>query len=266
VKVRKLVVLTLAAMLMALALVPAAFAQSGNAKVRVIHASPDAPAVDVYINGNRTLTNVPFFTASDYLDLPAGTYQVQVTPTGQPASAAVIDASATVEAGKAYTIAATGPVASIKATVIADDLTAPAAGQAHVRVYHFSPDAPAVDVQLANGTKLIEGLAFPDASNYLPVPAGSYDIQVVPAGGSDVVLDLAGTALEAGKIYSVFATGPVASIAAEVAVFTPTAAAATTPATLPATSEGASAPFAALAIVGALLIGAALVLRRRAAL
>jgi hypothetical protein len=265
VKVRKLVVLGLVAMLMALTMVPSAFAQSGNAMVRVLHASPDAPAVDVFVNGNRTLTNVPFFTASDYLSLPAGTYQIQVSPTGQPASAAVIDASATIEAGRAYTIAATGLVANIQPTIIVDDLTAPAAGQAHVRVYHFSPDAPAVDVQLANGTKLIQNLAFPAASNYLPVPAGSYDLQVVPAGGSDVVINLPGTTLEAGKIYSVFATNVVASITPEVAVYTPAAAPAT-PATLPATSEGAFAPVAALLALAVGLFGAAFVLRRRAAL
>lgn len=268
-KARKLVVLSLVAMLMALALVPAAFAQSGMAMVRVIHASPDAPAVDVYVNGNIAVSNVPFFTASDYLDLPAGTYQIQVTPTGEPATAAVIDASATVEAGKAYTIAATGLVANIAPTIIEDDLTAPAAGNAHVRVYHFSPDAPAVDVQLADGTKLIEGLAFPDASDYLPVPAGSYDIQVVPAGGSDVVIDLAGTTLEAGNIYSVFATDEVASITPQLSVYTPEAAPAaggSTPSTLPATGAGDEISFAALAIAGLLLIGAAFALRRRAAL
>jgi hypothetical protein len=264
VKARKPFVLALVAMLVALALVPAAFAQSAMAKVRVIHASPDAPAVDVYVNGERALSNVPFFTASDYLDLPAGTYQVQVTPAGQPASAAVIDASATIEAGKAYTVAATGPVASIAPTIIEDNLSAPAAGQAHVRVYHFSPDAPAVDVQLADGTKLIEGLAFPAASAYLPVPAGSYDLQVVPAGGSDVVIDLPGTALEAGRIYSVFATNEVASITPELAVYTPAAAPAA-PAALPATAEGAMAPLGPLAALAALLIGAAFLLRRRAA-
>jgi hypothetical protein len=261
VKSLRLFVPGLLAMLMALAIVPAAFAQSGTAKVRVVHASPDAPAVDVYLNGDQALSNVSFFTASDYLDLPAGTYQVQVTPAGQPASAAVIDASATIEAGKAYTIAATGAVANIAPTIIEDDLTAPAAGQAHVRVYHFSPDAPAVDVQLADGTKLIEGLAFPDASNYLPVPAGSYDLQVVPAGGSDVVIDLAGTALEGGRIYSVFATNVVASIAPEVAVYTPTA----VPSTLPSTAEGDVAPLGLIAALAVVLIGAAFIVRQRAA-
>jgi Domain of unknown function (DUF4397) len=261
VKIRKLVVLGLVAALMALALVPAAFAQSATAKVRVLHASPDAPAVDVFVNGTLTLTNVPFFTASDYLDLPAGSYRVQVAPTGQPASAAVIDATATVEAGKAYTVAATGLVAAIKPTIFVDNLSAPASGNAKIRVYHLSPDAPAVDVKPAGGSALISGLAFPQASDYLEVPAGSYDLQVTPAGDSAVVIDLPGTAVEAGKIYSVFATNVVASIAPELAVSNPVAASA--PATLPATS-GEAAPLGLMAAVAVALFGAAFILRRRA--
>ena len=49
------------------------------AKVRVVHASPDAPAVDVYVDGAKALSNVTFFTASDYLSLPAGEHRFQVT-------------------------------------------------------------------------------------------------------------------------------------------------------------------------------------------
>jgi LPXTG-motif cell wall-anchored protein len=262
--VRKLIVGSLLALIATLALVPSAFAQAGNAKVRIIHASPDAPAVDVYVNGAKTLTNVPFFTASDYLDLPAGSYRVQVTPTGQPASAAVIDATATIEAGKAYTVAATGAVANIQPTIIVDDLSAPAAGKAKVQVYHFSPDAPAVDVKLAGGATLVPNLAFPAASGYLEVDAGTYDLQVTPAGASAVVIDLPGTALEAGKIYSVFATNVVASIKPELAVTTPVAA--TLPGTLPATGAADNAPFTALVVLalGLLVIGA-MTLRRRSA-
>jgi LPXTG-motif cell wall-anchored protein len=262
---RKIAMLSLAAVLLAFGMMPSAFAQS-NAKVRVLHASPDAPAVDVYVNGNLTLSNVPFFTASDYLDLPAGTYQVQVTPTGSPASDAVIDANATIEAGKAYTIAATGPVASIQPTIIVDDLSAPADGQAKVRVYHFSPDAPAVDVKLADGTTLIPNLAFPDASGYLEVPAGSYDIQVTPAGASDVVIDLSGTSLEAGKIYSVFATNVVASITPQLAVTEPAATPAAAPSSLPNTATGNEVPFVAiLGLAAVMLVAGALITRRRSA-
>lgn len=261
---RKATMLSLTALLLALAMVPSAFAQA-TAKVRVLHASPDAPAVDVYVNGNLTLTNVSFFTASDYLDLPAGTYRVQVTPNGSPASDAVIDANATIEAGKAYTVAATGPVAAIQPTIIVDDLSAPPSGQAKVRVYHFSPDAPAVDVKLADGSTLIANLAFPKASDYLEVPAGSYDIQVTPAGGSDVVIDLPGTSLAAGKIYSVFATDVVANITPQLAAADPVAASAAAPSSLPNTAtsdEVPLGPFLGLAL--AMLVAGVLLTRRRA--
>ncbi|MGC8949748.1 DUF4397 domain-containing protein [Chloroflexus sp.] len=257
--IRKLSIALTTALLFALLAVPA-FAQSGTAKVRVIHASPDAPAVDVFVNGNAVLTNVGFFAASPYLDLPAGTYRVQVAPTGAGAGSAVIDANVTIEAGRAYTIAAVGPVASIKPQVIVDNLSAPAAGQAKVRVYHFSPDAPAVDVKLANGTTLISNLAFPDASDYLEVPAGTYDLQVTPAGGDAVVINLAGTRVEAGQIYSVFATNFVANITPQLAVTAPVTTAA--PATLPRTG-GETLPLAAAALTAlALMAVGGLVMRR----
>ncbi|MFQ3630178.1 DUF4397 domain-containing protein [Roseiflexus sp.] len=252
-------ILFLLGALLALVVAPAAFAQSGTAKVRVVHASPDAPAVDVIVNGNRALTNVPFFAASAYLDLPAGSYDIQVVPAGAT-SPVVIDAKGVrIEAGKAYTIAATGKLADIKPTILMDDLTTPAAGKAHVRVIHFSPDAPAVDIKVAGGPTLISNLAFPNASNYLPVDAGSYNLQVTPAGGTAVVLDLKGVALEAGKIYDVFAVGELANIKVEVAVTTPAA-----PAALPRTGGESSIAMWVLAIAAA-LIGAGLVMRRRMA-
>lgn len=257
---RKLFTALTTALLFALLIVPAAFAQSDTAKVRVIHASPDAPAVDVFVNGNAVLTNVGFFAASPYLDLPAGTYRVQVAPTGAGAGSAVIDANVTIEAGRAYTIAAVGPVASIQPQVIVDNLSAPAAGQAKVRVYHFSPDAPAVDVKLANGTTLISNLAFPNASDYLEVPAGTYDLQVTPAGGSAVVINLPGTTVDAGQIYSVFATNFVANITPQLAVTAPVTTAA--PAALP-TTGGDTLPLVALLVVAlALTVVGGLTVRR----
>jgi hypothetical protein len=259
---RKSIFVILAGALLSLLIAPAAFAQSGTAKVRVVHASPDAPAVDVWVNGKKTLSDVPFFTASGYLDLPAGSYDILVVPAGKT-EPAVIDAKGVkVEGGKAYTIAAVGKLANIKAAIFVDNLTAPAAGKAHVRVIHASPDAPAVDVKVANGPTLIPGLAFPTASDYLPVDAGSYDLQVTPAGQSAVVLDLKGTKLEAGKIYDVFAVGELANIKVEVTVTTPAAAPAK-PSTLPNTA-GEDLPLGLIVVAAGALVAGGMALRRRA--
>jgi hypothetical protein len=181
--------------------------QDANASIRVMHASPDAPAVDVFVNGDAVLTNVPFFAISSRLSVPAGTYRVQVAPTGAGAAAAVIDGEVTVEGGMSYTVAAMGAVADIGAVIYEEDDSAPAAGEARVRIYHASPDAPAVDIKLA-GTDVVilENVSFTDGA-FLDVPAGTYQFDISPAGSSAVVFTTPAIRVESGWTYSLVASG-----------------------------------------------------------
>src|SRR5687767_14089496 len=195
----------------ALALAAPAFAQGGGqAQVRVAHLAPDAPNVDVYVNGDPVLTDVPYTTVSGYLSLPAGTQQVSVYATGDTTSP-VIDTPVELAAGGAYTVAAVGLVAdeSLTAQVYEDDLRSPASGNAKVRLVHASPDAGPVDVVPRGGGALVEGLAFPDATPYVEVPEGTYTLDVNPAGTTDTVLTVPDVALADGGVYSAFAVGTV---------------------------------------------------------
>lgn len=179
----------------------------GDSCVNVIHASPDAPAVDVYVNGEKALADLAFGQTSGWVALPAGEHQVQVTAAGAAPDTAVIDAELALEEGAAYEIAATGLLAEITPQVFQVNLSELGDADARIRVIHASPDAPAVDVAAKGGDVLIENLAFPAASDYLDVPAASYDLEVRPTGTTDVALDLPGVALEAGTVYSVYAIG-----------------------------------------------------------
>jgi hypothetical protein len=183
-----------------------------TAWVRVLHASPDAPAVDVYANGAEVLSDVPFAVISEYLEVPAATpIQLQVfAASPEPATeGAVIDATLTFEAGTMTTVAATDVLANITPQVIAD-APAPVVDMAQVRVVHLSADAPAVDVAPDGAEPIVEGLAYPDATDYLTVAPGAYDLEVRPAGTMDVALQLDPVTLEAGTSVSVFAIGSLA--------------------------------------------------------
>lgn len=194
----------------------------GDACINVIHASPDAPAVDVYLDGAKALTGLEFGKTSGWVAVPAGEHQVQVTATGAAVDTAVIDAKVTLEGGAAYEVAATGLLASITPAINQVNLSAIADGSARIRVIHASPDAPAVDVAVTGGDVLVPNLAFPAASPYLEVPAGSYDLEVRPAGTMDVALPLPGVQLEAGIVYSVYAIGQLADNTLTVLVVTST--------------------------------------------
>jgi hypothetical protein len=174
----------------------------------VAHLAPDAPNVDVYVNGDPVLTDVPYTTVSDYLSLPAGTQQVTVYATGDTTSP-VIDTPVQLAAGGAYTVAAVGLVAddSLTAQVYQDDLRDPASGNAKVRVVHASPDAGPVDVIPRGGQALVEGLTFPEASPYAEVPAGSYTLDVNAAGTKKTALTVPDASLASGGVYSAFAVG-----------------------------------------------------------
>lgn len=179
----------LAGMLAGTALVAALavpVAAADDAMVRVVHASPDAPNVDVWVDGETVLTNVPFTAVSDYLSLPAGTYNIQVTATGD--TTPVIEADLALEAGTAYTVAAYGKLADISAAVFTDDTTV-ANGQAKLRAIHLSPSAPAdVDIAVQAGDVVVPGLAYPEASGYLTLDAGDYPLEIRAAGDTAAAL------------------------------------------------------------------------------
>jgi len=175
------------------------------AKLRVAHLSPDAPAVDIWANGARVLESVPFKAISDYLSLDAGSYRIQVSPAGAT-EPLVIDATVDLEIGTAYTVAATGLLAEIAPIVLVDDLET-VANQAKVRFVHTSPDAPAVDVGVSGGPVLFRDSSFRDASQYLSVGGGLYNLEVRLAGTMTVALPVPGVQLMNGTNYTIFAMG-----------------------------------------------------------
>jgi hypothetical protein len=181
------------------------FVPTPQARVMAVHASPDAPAVDLLVDGAVAGSGLAFPDNTGYLTVNAGTRNVKVNVAGSATT--VINADLPVAAGANYSVFANGPVASIDALVVADDLTAPAAGKAHVRFIHLSPDAPAVDVAVTGGPVLFADRAFRQFTAFTPVDAGTYDLEVRPAGSGTVVLALPGVTLQNGKIYTVFARG-----------------------------------------------------------
>jgi hypothetical protein len=178
------------------------------ASVKALHASPDAPAVDVFVNGTAVLEDVSFGEISDYLVLLEGEYDVQVAPAGEGADAAVLDESVEVPAGVA-TAAVVGEVAEdgdqpLELLLLEVDVEDLDDGESRVRVLHASPDAPAVDVAV-DGDVVFSDLSFGEAMS-ADVPAGEYELGVRPAGESDAVATF-DAEFAAGAIYSAYAVG-----------------------------------------------------------
>lgn len=178
---------------------------SSNSFVKVVHASPDAPGVDLLVNNNVAGTNLTYPNNTGYLTISSGVQNIKVNVTGTMTT--VIEANVDFMQNKNYSVFAVNSVSNIEPLLIEDDLTTPAQGKAHVRFIHLSPDAPAVDITLTDGTIVFGNKSFKDYTDFTPLDAGSYDLEVRVAGTNTVALDLPVITVEAGKIYTVFAKG-----------------------------------------------------------
>lgn len=208
---RSMVIAVILAAMAALLVFGNAGAQApANGRVRVMHASPDAPAVDIFVDGQKAVTALAFPKDTGYVSLSAGSHNVKVfvspsTGTGAPA----LEANLQVAAGKDYTVLAVGQLSNstLGLLPLEDNNAAPAAGKAHVRLIHASPDAPAVDVTVAGtATKVFSNVAFKGVGTYTPVAAGSYDLEVRTASDSKVVKTVS-LALADRNVYTAVAVG-----------------------------------------------------------
>ena len=207
-----------------------------DACVRVIHASPDAPAVDIYVNDSLVVENLAFGSGTDFAALPSGDErEIKIVPTGSPVDDSVFDTTVDLGPGKAYDVIAVDMVENLDAIVENVDLSAVPEGQARLRVIHASPDAEGVDVVVTDGPELYTGVDFKDTTDYTVLDAGTYDIQV--KNGDDVLIRVPDFTVEAGQVYDVIAIGRSDDGSLQLVAFSAPAESATGMATTPDTAS-----------------------------
>jgi hypothetical protein len=182
-----------------------------SARLRVLHGSPDGPAVDVLVDGQVVQNGLTFKDYSPYLQVAAGARNIKVRASANP-SLVVIDATPTLAANTDYTVIARNEVATIEAWLLTDDNTAPSTGQVKLRLVHAAPGAPTVDIyvtepsaDLSASTPVLSDVPYAVASGYLAVPAGTYRVRVVPANTTTVAIDSGSLTLSAGQIRTAVA-------------------------------------------------------------
>ena len=198
----------------------ASFVDLTDANVMAIHASPDAPPVDLLLDDQLVGEDLEFPNNTGYLPILSGEQNIKVNAANT--STTVIDADLTFATGGSHTsVFAYDELADITALVLEDDLSVPDGGFAHVRFVHLSPDAPRVDVAVSGGPVLFADVGFGESDDngvFTPVASGTYDLEVRLTNTNTVVLSLPGITLEDGRIYTVFAKDFVSALGAEIIV------------------------------------------------
>ena len=173
--------------------------------VRVFHASPNAPAVDIYVNGGLAFKNLSFKDFTEYVQLPMGQYKIEVFPAGQKESP-VLTQNVQVPTKQVITIAAAGNLDDLQlipyVEQTAEDLPV---NESKLRAIHLSPDAPYVDV-LIDGNIAFSNIGFMDATYYNQLPSRPYNVKVNVESTENTVLALE-VELKSQKVYTIYVVG-----------------------------------------------------------
>ncbi|GAA3949084.1 DUF4397 domain-containing protein [Hymenobacter algoricola] len=223
-----------------LATVPAALAFTGcgnddddpvvtpvpdQGKIMLVHAAPtSSAAVKIVANDNKELGQATYGTNSSYVNVVAGAQSLKVNDATSGATS--VTQTLAVEKNKNYSFFAYSPNANLGSAAglaVVDDLTAPAAGKAKIRIVHLGVSAPSplnlsLPAPTIGTTEIITNVGFGTASSFTELTPNTYNLAVSTGAGATGMVEVSvgdgtGTnptgakAYAAGKIYTILVRG-----------------------------------------------------------
>ncbi len=174
--------------------------------VNVYHAAPDAPSLDIIVDGNRINTQPFDYTDySGYLNFYTGSRSIKFSTTN--AANALVDTTFSVAEGKAYSLFVISTLPDLQLLAVADSANAPASGKAMLRFVHLSPDAPAITVTEQGGSTIFEDASFKDATNFIEVDAKTYSFDLKSTDTGEVLLNAKDLNIRDGGFYTIITRG-----------------------------------------------------------
>jgi len=173
---------------------------------RIFHAHPNVPNIDIYLNDKIIAENLPYNSYSDYFPMCCDDYKLSIKINGSQSPPMVVDLL-TVNESEMQTLSLVKTEEKAGLLKNIDDSNVSGEDTSMLRFIHLSPDAPAADLTLPDGTIIFENISYQESTPYLSVPSSSYTLRMREAGTPNVLLTVSDLILQGEKSYSLNATG-----------------------------------------------------------
>ena len=185
---------------------------STTQQLRIVMASPDAPPVDILIDGTQVATALAYTNSTSYTAVKAGQRRVQALTVSN--STSIFDQPIAVTASANLTLLLTGPESKIQSVLLTDGATTTttATGTGKVRIVNASATMGPADVYivsagtgLAGATPVATKLSFDQATAYESAAIGNYEVFMTSPGTTNLLLDTGALALTQSQFQTVVA-------------------------------------------------------------
>ncbi len=186
-----------------------------KAQFKVINGSSVPSPLNVFVNQDLLLSNIPIGGSSSYLETLAGSPSLAVEATATP-GAPLLTITPNLGPGTDSSVLFTGTAGALKALVLNDNNLQPVSDRARVRFVNGTTDVQALDV-FVNFSKQVGGLAMNSASSGIefaadPDAGTNYQIDFNVAGTSQPSLQLNAVTLFGGRVYTIYVVGTQAAL------------------------------------------------------
>jgi len=185
---------------------------STTQQLRIVMVSPDAPPVDILIDGTQVATSLAYTNSTAYLAVNSGSRHIQALTVSN--STSVFDQTISITASANETLLLTGSVAKVQSLLLTDGTinTTITTGEGDVRVVNASQTMGPADVYIVNAGTSLSGakpvssaLAFGKATDYALATIGNYQVFMTQPGTTNVFLNTGPLALTQSQFQTVIA-------------------------------------------------------------
>lgn len=170
----------------------------------MIHASYDAPRLDLYANGSTIARHLRYKQVSPPVQLSSGTYTIKGYLAGESTHPVFEQEMHFLQSD--YTIVLFDKIRKIRLLSFSE--TPMMLGKAaKLRFFQLSPDAPDVDLALYRANAIFPSLSAGSGSPYVPLHAKPFHFEIRQSGTKRVLLDLPKVRLEPSKAYTIATVG-----------------------------------------------------------
>lgn len=180
--------------------------RQASSHIRLLHASPNLAAVDVYANGSLIARNFRFKNFTEYMPISPGNYRIRVYPAGA-SNNIVLDANVSIGPDQIFTIAIVGLLPNISLRTILDPKMPIMRNKVMLRFANLSPNVLKTDLAFQGGKVIFPGVSYLRVTNYTMLNPETYNFELRLPNTNKRILLVPNVRLKENRFYTMYAVG-----------------------------------------------------------